>query len=359
MGVSIYKRGKTLYVKYEVAGKIVQRSTKLEDNPYNREYLRRTIIPEIKRKIESGEIDKEVVKSRPLRWYGNKYTKSKEHLKTWHDINLRVIWWERRLGPKRPVDTIKVGEIEELLEKKAEETSWRTAKVYLSTLSGMLKIALRYEEITSNPATLVETGKHVKKTVEPFTPEEVRRILGAVDGWYQNFLALSFYTGARPGELYGLMKSDIDLERGVIHIERAVSRGEITTPKTEFSVRKVPILSPLVPYLKRQLAANPKSLYLFPGEDGGIMHGAHSTRKRWIRVLDKLGIEFRKQYTTRHTFITTMLKSGRVGLLELAQMVGHANTEMIVKNYARYIRDEHLKISRDIELFGDVSSCNH
>lgn len=358
MGVSIYKRGKMLYIKYEVAGKIVQRSTKLEDNPFNREMLKRQVVPEIQRKIASGEIEKEVVKSKPFGWYGNKYTKAKEHLKSWHDVNLRVVWWERKLGRNRPVDTIKVGEIEELLEKKAEETSWRTAKVYLSTLSGILKIALRYEDIRSNPAALAETGKHVKKKVEPFTPEEVQRIIAAADGWYQNFLATSFYTGARPGEIFGLMKSDIDLERGVIHIERAVSRGKIATPKTELSVRKVPILSPLVPYLRKQLDKNPKSLYLFPGEDGGVMHGIHSTRKRWLGILDSLGIERRKPYTTRHTFITTMLKSGKIGLLELAQMVGHANTEMIVKNYARYIRDEHLKIGRDIELFGDVSSCN-
>lgn len=356
MEVTIYKRGKILYVKYEVDGKIVQRSTRLEDTPINREILKRQVVPEIKRKIASGEIRKEVATAKPLGWYCNKYAAAKEHLKSWHDVNLRLIWWEQQLGRNRPVDQIKVAEIEEIIERKARETTWRTAKVYLSTLGAVLKIAVRYEEIASNPATLVETGKHTPKRVEPFTAEEVHRIIGATDGWYQNYLATAFYTGARPGEIFGLMKSDIDLENGIINIERSVTRGEITTPKTTFSVRKVPILSSLVPYLRKQLELSGKSLYLFPAEDGGVMHGPHSIKSRWERLLDRLGIEYRKQYTTRHTFITTMLKSGKVDLLELAQMVGHANTEMIVKNYARYIRDEHLRISRNFELFGDESS---
>jgi len=356
MGVSIYKRGKMLYVKYAVDGKIIQRSTKLEDTPLNREILKRKIVPVIERKIASGEIRQEVAKAKPLGWYCNKYAAAKEHLKSWHDVNLRLNWWEKKLGRNRPVDKIKVADIEEALEQKAEETSWRTAKVYLSTISAVLKIAVRYEDIATNPATLAETRKHTTKRVEPFTAEEVRRILAGADGWYRNYLATAFYTGARPGEIFGLMKSDIDLDNGVIHIERAVSRGEITTPKTKLSVRKVPILSPLVPYLRKQMELAGKSLYLFPAEDGGVMHGAHSVKNRWIRLLDKLEIEYRKPYTTRHTFITTMLKSGKVDLLELAQIVGHVNTEMIVKNYARYIRDEHLRIGRNIELFGDESS---
>jgi integrase len=40
-----------------------------------------------------------------------------------------------------------------------------------------------------------------------------------------------------------------------------------------------------------------------------------------------------------------MLKSEKLSVLEIAQIVGHTNSKMIIENYARYIKGEHLKIS--------------
>ncbi len=53
-------------------------------------------------------------------------------------------------------------------------------------------------------------------------------------------------------------------------------------------------------------------------------------------------------HDTRHTFITNMLNSGII----IAQIVGHANTQMIMTTYAKYIQGEHLNINRDVCLYG-------
>jgi len=42
--------------------------------------------------------------------------------------------------------------------------------------------------------------------------------------------------------------------------------------------------------------------------------------------------------------------------LDIAQIVGHTNTEMIVRNYAKYIKGEHLKVSRNLNIFTDKST---
>ncbi|KIM07807.1 MAG: hypothetical protein KU28_04960 [Sulfurovum sp. PC08-66] len=63
------------------------------------------------------------------------------------------------------------------------------------------------------------------------------------------------------------------------------------------------------------------------------------------------GIVHRKLYTTRHTFIVTMLKKSNLSVIEIAQIVGHTTTQMIIKHYAKYIKDEHLRIDRNIKLF--------
>jgi integrase len=46
-----------------------------------------------------------------------------------------------------------------------------------------------------------------------------------------------------------------------------------------------------------------------------------------------------------------MLKSEKLSILEIAQIVEHTNSKMIIENYARYIKGEHLKISSSFNPF--------
>ncbi|MFQ9749488.1 MAG: tyrosine-type recombinase/integrase [Anaerobutyricum soehngenii] len=58
----------------------------------------------------------------------------------------------------------------------------------------------------------------------------------------RHFLPL-YYTGMRIGELQALTLADLDLENGIIHINKtyAIISGQeiITTPKTTKSVREI------------------------------------------------------------------------------------------------------------------------
>ncbi len=51
-----------------------------------------------------------------------------------------------------------------------------------------------------------------------------------------------------------------------------------------------------------------------------------------------------------------MLKYTDLSILEVAQIVGHTTTQMIVQNYGKYIKGEHLKIDRSVKLFTDKST---
>jgi len=42
--------------------------------------------------------------------------------------------------------------------------------------------------------------------------------------------------------------------------------------------------------------------------------------------------------------------------MEIAQIVGHTTTQIIVQNYAKYIKGEHLRIDRNLKLFTDKSA---
>jgi integrase len=54
-----------------------------------------------------------------------------------------------------------------------------------------------------------------------------------------------------------------------------------------------------------------------------------------------------------------MLNSGIFKIMEIAAIVGHSSPEMIMKNYAGFIKDEHLKIDTKLNLFGhDLDTQN-
>ncbi len=344
--VSIYKRGARLYLQYTVEGKRQQKSTGLEDTPINRKLLKQKVIPALETKIASGELQKKPPKLFNI--FAEKYIISKDKNKTALEIAKKVHRIQKKFG-HREINDIKRAEVKEFAHTLLDTVTPKTVRNYLGVMRGIFQIAIEWDELDNNPADHIKLPQHHKKDVEPFTPEEVGQLIDAADGWLKNFLAIGFYTGMRTGEIIGLMQGDIDLDTMEIKISRGISRGIVETPKTNSGIRTVPIFESLLPYLGEQTKV--KTLYLFTGEDGKHLYGSDSLKRKWRKVCDTSGIQYRKLYSTRHTFITTMLKSGKVSILELAQMVGHANSEPIIRNYARFIEGEHLKIEREFDLF--------
>ena len=157
----------------------------------------------------------------------------------------------------------------------------------------------------------------------------------------------------RMGEIIGLQYNDLDFENKVIHIKRSIYKGKVTVPKTEGSIREVPMLDELIPYLRKK----GNSIWLFQGERGSHLNtfGQHNY-EAWAKLLKSCNLKYRKPGSTRHTFIVSMLKNSNLSILEIAQMAGHTTTQMIIKHYGKYIKGEHLKVDRKIKLFTDNSA---
>lgn len=88
-------------------------------------------------------------------------------------------------------------------------------------------------------------------------------------------------TGMRPGEACALRVRNVDCENAVIHVVESNEAGSsyITTPKTRAGVRDVPILSDILPDLKRHIAGRDPDDLVFPRADGKV--AAHGTRLSW------------------------------------------------------------------------------
>jgi len=94
--------------------------------------------------------------------------------------------------------------------------------------------------------------------------------------------------------------------------------------------------------LKAQLKLNTDSqerIFLNPKlnqpwrDDRAIYHNC------WQPAVKKSGVKFRKQYNTRHTYTSTMLKQNKpIGWV--AKQLGHSNISMTLSTYARWIPEK-------------------
>ena len=344
--VKIFKRGNKLYIEYEAHGKKVQRSTRLDDTPKNRLLIKKEVIPSLEKEILMGRFSQN--KPEAFKKYSSAYLKEKRHLKTANRVEKHIGVINRYFGNIR-IDEIKRSDVKEWIQIQLEKNSPKTVANYLASLRGVIDVAIDQEVIRHNVAKGIKLPSHETQEVEPFSRKEVKLLLSKANDFLKLYLAIGFYTGMRTGEILGLQYSDINLKERVIYVRRTVGEGKISTPKTKKSVREVPIFDDLIPYLKKPS----NSLWLFSRKDGTRLGRFGENRYReWHELLKSCDISYRKPYVTRHTFIVSMLKHSNLSILEIAQTVGHTTSQMIINNYGKYIKGEHLKINRELKLFG-------
>ena len=339
-----------LYLEYEAYGKTVQKSTRLDDTTQHRAFIKKEVIPALKQKILKGDFNKN--KPDIFRKYSEIYLKEKSHLKTAHRVEKHIGVINEFFGDIQ-IDQLKRSDVKEWIHLQLENAVPKTVSNYLTSVRGVINIAIDKEVIKHNVATGIKLPSHYSEDIEPFSEQEVRLIFTQANEFFKLYLALGFYTGMRTGEILGLMYSDFDFKKKIIYVKRSISEGRLTTPKTRSSIREVPILDDLLPYI--QVPSN--SLWLFSKQDGSRLGRFGENRYReWHTLLNKCSLSYRKPYTTRHTFIVTMLKKSDLSILEIAQIVGHTTTQMIIQNYGKFIKGEHLKLDRKLKLFTDKSA---
>jgi integrase len=108
---------------------------------------------------------------------------------------------------------------------------------------------VKWGELSSNPATRATppTVRHNAKATP--TPKEIQKMIAEAekdDHDMATLIALAAVTGARRGEILGLQWGDVDLERGVLVIERSVAvvDGEWVTKGTKTHQKRVAALDP-------------------------------------------------------------------------------------------------------------------
>jgi integrase len=115
----------------------------------------------------------------------------------------------------------------ERLYSKMATTGLKPGTVHQAhrTLRAALNEAVRRGHLTRNPVLLAKAPRVVEEEIEPFTVDEARRILKTAEDQRNGarwVLALSL--GLRKGEALGLRWPDVNLDTGVLRVNRALQR---------------------------------------------------------------------------------------------------------------------------------------
>jgi len=193
-------------------------------------------------------------------------------------------------------------------------------------------------EISDNPLKRIKNLPVVSKPPQPFTQDEISRILEQLHGSERNMIQFAFWTGLRTSELIALKWENVDLEAGKVHIREAVVEGKTKGTKTSSGERTIELTDQALDALKQQAILKHISPYTFidPKTNNRWKNDQFIRKRVWIPALKKAKIPYRNPYQTRHTFASTMLSMGK-NPLWLQHQMGHKDWGMLRKVYARWI----------------------
>jgi integrase len=209
----------------------------------------------------------------------------------------------------------------------------------LIPLRTILKDAFSDEVIDRNPMERVSNLVVHQEEPQPFTPDEINRILCELPQQGKNLIQFAFWTGLRTSELIALEWGDVDWDKGFVRVRRAFVHKKIKQPKTKSGERDVLLFPPALDALKNQkqfsylangrIFNNPRTNE--PWETDGQIR-----KTLWQPALKKAGVVYRNPYQTRHTYASTLLSLGEEPMW-VSQQMGHKDWAMIRKRYGRWI----------------------
>lgn len=259
----------------------------------------------------------------------------------------QTIWrihLEAALGKKR-LDGISDEDVQALKTRLAGKAP-KTVNNVLSVLGKMLKVAVKWKSSTGLKALPceVELVKVQKKKMEHYERDVLERLIVAaknVDDRAELVVLLGAEAGLRAGEMIGLEWADIDFKANLLTVNRNVWKGVTGAPKGGNS-RTIPMTGRLRFALKAQRTLG-RGRVLVQADYAGTVKPAvdHWQLRDWMERAQRLagistGEVFKgkhrgqrdrgRLHVLRHTFGSHLVQAG-VGLLEVKELMGHANVQ--------------------------------
>jgi integrase len=179
----------------------------------------------------------------------------------------------------------------------------------------------------------------------PFSLAEQNKLNSHLPDHWKPYFLFAFSSGLRQGEQITLKPTDIDWTKKTVRISRAATRDEngkfmIGKTKNRHSRRTIKLLPVMYEALvaQKEIYDRFKGEYFFCTPEGNRISSDHLRKMVWIPTLKKAGLTYREMKQTRHSFATNALSCGE-NPLWIAKVMGHRDTDMIIRVYGKYIEN--------------------
>ena len=225
--------------------------------------------------------------------------------------------------------------------------SANTVNGIITVIQNSLKLACTIGESEKYIADKIKRPKTSEKEVSCFTAAEQKKIERAVlaDKRQKMFgIVLCLYTGLRIGELLALTWKDIDFIKGVLSVNKTIHDGKdengricsiIGVPKTQSSVRSIPLPKQLIPVLKK-IKKETESEYVVSDKRRGVSVRVY--QRNFSVLLKRIGVPHKGFHALRHTFATRTLECG-MDVKTLSEILGHKSATTTLNRYVHSMAD--------------------
>lgn len=199
-------------------------------------------------------------------------------------------------------------------------------------LRALYRRALARGDVAVNPVAGVELPSVRGRRERIASPAEAAALIEAVAVDDRAAWATAFYAGLRLGELLALRDEDVDLELGVIRVERSWDPHEgLIEPKSRAGRRAVPIVAALRPHLAARKLRRQGAASFFFGDRGRPFNRnalVNRANRSWIKAqLSPIGL-----HECRHTFASILIAAG-VNAKALSTYLGHSSIQITLDRY--------------------------
>lgn len=240
-------------------------------------------------------------------------------------------------GPM-PLSHIRPQEVRAWYARLSSRRQVTAAKCY-RLLAAIFNTAVADGIIPNSPCRIRGAGTEKSPERRLPTVEQAIAVASAIDPRYRGIVLLAAFCGLRLGELQGLTRADVDLERRSISVtkQRQEVAGEegivMSEPKSRAGVRQVRIPDSIIPALAEHLET-----WTGPGSDGSLFGGERGGLRRasfyraWRVAVGGVGLPASVHlHDLRHVANTLAARVPGTTTKDLMARMGHASPDAALR----------------------------
>ena len=228
------------------------------------------------------------------------------------------------------------------LQEKGVSASERNRSLVVFGQS--LNDAVKLDILSRNVCKAIRKPKVTRSEMCCLDRNQAIQLLKAAGGSRQEaFFDLALDTGMRPGELFALHWSEVDLETFSVFVKQSLEeiagKVRLKEPKTSKGRRRILLGMRTVTSLRRhreRMCGEGQDVdrgVVFCTIKGGFFRQSNFRNRIWLPLLIEAGLKPMRVYDLRHSSATLLL-SQNVNIKVVSERLGHETIELTLKHYA-------------------------